>query len=909
MIAYGLIAAYIALGCGLFFFFGYALRYYLYVAILFFLNLFGRVGRNGREEQTSARSQSVRDGLLPQPLVSIHLPVFNEPNVVERLLACCTTLDYKNYEVVMIDDSTDETLNTLREWAEKNQVAYTMKSGEVQVTNTIASMQIPIKVVHRTRRSGFKGGALNEALKHMSPDAEYVMIFDADFIPPPDIIKKSLPYFSLPSANEILANVIQLDDSYAAGKLDIDTYVKERERLASKLRGNTAITEGAKLAVKALFTLDQMYVDGEISEYEYKLRRTAIADQMSKIPMAATPYAEESLALHRAFTISQLFAEHKIDSKDYKTRIRMIFAPFNGKLLPTNEYDDLVLKILDLDADYAGGNISDDEYSSKRIELKSKLEVLNGNHDLPNQASANGRNNKQGSTNGTNGTNGNGQKTKNGDGEKFEYVAVQGYQLHSLNQDENWLTAGVRAEFSGSYMIERPAQQFFGAMKMISGSVYMIRADVLKQYRWSESITEDWELTCRLYLDGKRVAYTPTIEASAEAPATLRRLFRQRQRWGEGHSFNAKKYFIKFMTSPNTTFAEKLEYLYYTPYYIQGLFFCVGTLAWFIQLLMGSYLPFWTALLGWGLLLSNTFAIPLMNFAGLVSEGPRRRDIKGVFSAIVLSYIVAIFQGYAALKGFLEPKEGGWVRTYKTGMITQPPLIIRPRSDTLRPVAGAVARPRRATTVAQVRRAPPIAVIILLLASLLAASLILSQDVRMVEALPANIVWYPNSASTLQLGASASGSELILSNDHRLWTTTGQYVIGETSAVSGWIFHLVCTFASRAPANVTANVYYSRDSTRGSLLQTGEIRFSTLNCDGSSENVIPLVPVHWTGTQGEYYLNLEAYTSNSDAQLSLEVGGPHSSYLTDGNSIPEYVLPLIVLAPLIPIAMKRSRKK
>ena len=734
MLTFGLIAAYVALVCGLFFFFGYAIRYYAYVAVLFFLNVTERGRDKNRNGQaTPATLQSLKEGVTLEPLVSIHLPVFNEPNVVDRLLACCTTLDYRNYEVILLDDSTDNTVDKLREWAQANQVVYTVGEGnegaQVQVTNTLASMQIPIKLVHRTKRTGFKGGALNEALKYMNPAAEFVMIFDADFIPPPNIIKKSLPYFSLPSGSEILGMITELDRSYADRKLDVDTYVKQRERLAVKLRGNTSITEGSKIAMKSLFKVDQIFADGEISEYEYKLRREAIAAQMAKIPLAALPYSEQPLALRRAFRVNQLFAENKIDSADYIARIRAIFAPFNGKTNATNEYDNFVLKIINIDSEYADALFSEDEYSSKRKEMNSEFEGLSENPvervstfeldqafasqkislDDYRRARENALNGKK--DNCEHGSswpisslrigkrNGKGNQNGNVGWDRNEYVAVQGYQLHSLNQNENWLTAAVRAEFSGSYMIERPAQQCFGLMKMISGSVYMIRADVLRQYRWSDSITEDWELTCRLYLDGKRVAYTPTVEAAAEAPATLRRLLAQRQRWAEGHSYNVKKYFLRFMSSPNTTLGEKLEFLYYAPYYIQGLAFCLGSVAWMIQLWTQSYLPFWPASFGWGLLLSNSFAIPLMNFAGLVSEGPRRADFVGVFSAIILTYILAPFQGYAALKGFLESKEGGWVRTYKTGKITQPPLKIKPRSDTLQPVARKVTEPRTTLTV------------------------------------------------------------------------------------------------------------------------------------------------------------------------------------------------------------------
>ena len=798
--------------------------------------------------------------------------------------------------------------------------------------------------MHRTDRSGFKGGALNEALKYMDPDAEYVMIFDADFIPPPDIIRRSLPYFTSPSSSMILTKIADLDRSYADGKIDLDAYVRERERHASKLRGRTAITESSKLAMQSLYKLDQLYAAGKIDEFEYKLRRKAVADEMAKIPIAADPYAEHPLALRRAFTVCQLFAENKIDAADFRTRIRTIFAPFNGKPHPTNEHDDLLLQIINLDTEYSEGNTPEDEYTAKRKELETKLKLLrngngngksnsaqglekanatNGGSTQPEGKSrVNGKNGKNGNHNNGNRQNSSGlagifgflRGSGNGNGAErpFEYVAVQGYQLHSLNQSENWLTAGVRAEFSGSYMIERPAQQLFGSMKMISGSVYMIRADVLRQYKWSNSITEDWELTCRLYLDGKRVAYTPTIEANAECPATLRRLFRQRQRWAEGHSFNVKKYFMKFMTSPNTTIAEKLEYLYYTPYYIQGLFFIIGTIAWMIQLWTRSYLPFWNALLGWGLLLSNSFAIPLMNFAGLVNEGPRRRDVTGVFSAIVLSYLVAFFQGYAALRGFLEPKEGGWIRTYKTGKITEPTLKIQPRAV----VQPTTVRVRRAPTRQIIREIPAIVrrthattIIVLILAGLLATNFLLAGNVQTVQGIPANVKLYPAMGSALQLSPDGSGAAIPISPTSQFWTTSTEYSISSNDAVSGWILHLVCTSqGSNQAYNLTINIYYKSDTGAG-LLQSGHANSRDLYCDGVNENLVLLSPQPWTGTPGVYHLNLEIHSHPSTAQTTMIVGGPHASYLTSGSSVPEYVIPLIALAPLIPIAMRRRKKK
>src|SRR2546430_2879864 len=268
-----------------------------------------------------------------------------------------------------------------------------------------------------------------------------------------------------------------------------------------------------------------------------------------------------------------------------------------------------------------------------------------------------------------NGHTGNGHGApQNGD----RLAVVQGYQWHMLNASENWITKGVRAEFSGSYVLERAGQELFGAMKMISGSVYMIRADVLRKLGWSTSITEDWELTIRLYLAGYKVLYTPYIQAPAECVSKVNRLIKQRMRWAEGHTYNVKKYFWAVLRSPNLTWQEKLEFAYYAPYYFQSVLFTVATAAWiFGVLILGQKLPMWGETFGWSLVVSNALALPLMNLTGLLLEGSLRRDVFGLLSFIGLSWILVPFQACASLKALFEQKEGGWVRTPKSGVVTE----------------------------------------------------------------------------------------------------------------------------------------------------------------------------------------------------------------------------------------------
>jgi 1,2-diacylglycerol 3-beta-glucosyltransferase len=254
---------------------------------------------------------------------------------------------------------------------------------------------------------------------------------------------------------------------------------------------------------------------------------------------------------------------------------------------------------------------------------------------------------------------------------RSEIAAVQSYQWHVLNKSESWLTEAVRAEYSGSYMVERPFQDAIGALKMVAGTAYMIRADVLREVGWGTSITEDWELTLKLYARGYKVAYTPWAETPAECVSTFSRLARQRMRWAEGHTYNVRKWFLPIMRSPFVTPLEKLEFLYDSTYYLQAGLFVLGTLSWLMsEIVFHAHVPGWTALLGWSLLFSNIFALPLMNVGGLILEEAPRRDLRGVLGALALSFALVPFQAWAALKGLVSKNEGPWFRTPKTGRVT-----------------------------------------------------------------------------------------------------------------------------------------------------------------------------------------------------------------------------------------------
>uniref|UniRef100_A0A7C4KHX9 Glycosyltransferase n=1 Tax=Anaerolinea thermolimosa TaxID=229919 RepID=A0A7C4KHX9_9CHLR len=116
--------------------------------------------------------------LSEYPSVLVQLPIYNERFVVERLIDSATALDYPRDRLIIqvLDDSTDQT----------NLIA------EARV-NFHRERGVNIQYLHRNNRTGFKAGALAEGLHHASGDL--VAIFDADFIPPADFLKRLVPEF------------------------------------------------------------------------------------------------------------------------------------------------------------------------------------------------------------------------------------------------------------------------------------------------------------------------------------------------------------------------------------------------------------------------------------------------------------------------------------------------------------------------------------------------------------------------------------------------------------------------------------------------------------------------------------------------------------------------------------------
>ncbi len=132
------------------------------------------------------------------PQVTVQLPIFNEQFVIDRLIEAVCAFDYppERLEIQVLDDSTDET----REVASS-------------IVDRYAALGHNIVYIHRTNRHGYKAGALDAGLKVAKGD--FIAIFDADFVPPPDWLMRVIHHFAEPEIGMVQTRWTHLNRNYS----------------------------------------------------------------------------------------------------------------------------------------------------------------------------------------------------------------------------------------------------------------------------------------------------------------------------------------------------------------------------------------------------------------------------------------------------------------------------------------------------------------------------------------------------------------------------------------------------------------------------------------------------------------------------------------------------------------------
>lgn len=177
--------------------------------------------RNKNKKKTEKEVEKPVFNAETTPKVTIQLPMYNELYVAERIIEQVAAFEYPadKFQIQVLDDSTDETVDVIAK-----------KVAEV------AARGVNIQHIHRVDRTGFKAGALDDAMDRV--EGEFIGIFDADFVPEKDFLIKTMPYF-----NSDKVGVVQTRWGHINKEYSLLT-----ELQAFGLNGHFAIEQGGRNA-------------------------------------------------------------------------------------------------------------------------------------------------------------------------------------------------------------------------------------------------------------------------------------------------------------------------------------------------------------------------------------------------------------------------------------------------------------------------------------------------------------------------------------------------------------------------------------------------------------------------------------------------------------------------------------
>ena len=171
--------------------------YFLSLSILFIFGLHGFIMLYYHKKYKAVQHKPIPD-FECKDIVTIQLPLYNELYVVERLIDAVCAIDYPKdkLEIQVLDDSTDETVEVAGKIVEEKK-----------------KLGLDITYIHRKNRKGYKAGALKEGLAIAK--GKYVAIFDADFIPRKNFLKKTLSFFSNDNVGMVQTRWEHLNSNYS----------------------------------------------------------------------------------------------------------------------------------------------------------------------------------------------------------------------------------------------------------------------------------------------------------------------------------------------------------------------------------------------------------------------------------------------------------------------------------------------------------------------------------------------------------------------------------------------------------------------------------------------------------------------------------------------------------------------
>lgn len=193
------------------------------------------------------------------PTVTVQLPIYQERHVVERLIDAVAALDWprERLQIQVLDDSDDETTALARARVEYHQ-----------------RQELDITLLRRPDRRGYKAGALAVGMVHAW--GEFIAIFDADFVPPPDFLRRTMPSFlNRPTLGLVQTRWAHLNANYSLltraqslaldGHFVVEQTARNRSGLLMNFNGTAGVWRRACIEASGGWSGDTISEDLDLS--------------------------------------------------------------------------------------------------------------------------------------------------------------------------------------------------------------------------------------------------------------------------------------------------------------------------------------------------------------------------------------------------------------------------------------------------------------------------------------------------------------------------------------------------------------------------------------------------------------------------------------------------------------------
>jgi cellulose synthase/poly-beta-1,6-N-acetylglucosamine synthase-like glycosyltransferase len=250
------------------------------------------------------------------------------------------------------------------------------------------------------------------------------------------------------------------------------------------------------------------------------------------------------------------------------------------------------------------------------------------------------------------------------------FIAAIG-KFRTINKDKSIMTRFINIESMAFQWIIQAGRSFLFRIAILPGTNFVIwRKTVLNAGGWDEgALTEDAELSLRLYKAGYKIHFVPEAVTWEQEPETIKVWLKQRERWVRGNNYVLKETIRDFMS-----FKEKIigfeflgfslmYYIFFVAMILSDLFFVLGLLNIVNVRIQGPFLEVWIA----------AYMLFVSEIVLMLSRETDEDSAKNIFFVILMYFtycqlwLVVVVSAF--IKDFIKKEKSAWYKTERTAEV------------------------------------------------------------------------------------------------------------------------------------------------------------------------------------------------------------------------------------------------